>query len=151
MTAEECKVRISASLLVLLLCSVCCGCATRAEAAEAVQHELKTVQQDEVLREVITMDEAPTYAEVLFREVPNSTEAANDFLTFISDLGINVKHVTIKEYGYGNYTLQCKFTDDAYSILIYVSPEPKSNYTKWYGQLKKDNVNLRNWDYVVEG
>lgn len=142
----------------LFLTSICSatlvGCANNVSTAVAKQADSITVSEVETVlpeRKVVTLDTVPTYEEVLFMEVPNSETAAKDFLSSIDDLDINVTHVTIKNYGYENYTLECDFTDDSYSILIYVSPEPDGSETKWYGQLKKNNDNFRYWSYSVKG
>lgn len=129
-------------LIVLLLCSLC-----SLTACGSVEEPVKTVQALTPQKRVVNIDEVPTFEEVLFIEVPGGDEPARDFLDMIKTYDLTVKHVTVKDYDYGNYTLDCTFNTEGYSILIYVRPE--EGLVKWYGNLKHNDEILETWKYVV--
>lgn len=129
-------------LLVLLFSSLfLTGCSS----SEAQVMAKETIVSKEVVE--LSEDEIPTFEEVLFVEVPNSREAARSFLNMIHDYDMKVKHVTIKDYGESNYTLDCTFTNEDYTIMLYVRHEDEC--TKWYGNLLREGNFVRSWEYKV--
>lgn len=137
-------------LLVCLLCSLTlltsCG-VSRVSAQETLKTEVvePEVKRDTVKTVVLETSSIPTFKDVLFMEVPNSSEAASDFLSVIEPMCLQVEHVTVTDYGYGNYTLDCEFTNDDYSILVYVRPE--EDVVKWYGSLKCNGEEVTMWTF----
>ena len=123
--------------LSLLIATQVSGCTPNKEVAQASaipNREIKRVE---------------SFDEILFNEVPDSDAAAKDFLSVIEEYNLTVKGITVTDYGYGNYLLDCTFTDTDYSIVIYVKPD--GDYVKWYGSLKHNDSEVKLWRCTLQG
>lgn len=133
------------SALIILSC-VSCLLFTACSSSEAHVAAKEHTVSNKVI--AIAEDDIPTYEEVLFIEVPDSRGAAESFLKMIHGYDIKVKHVSITDYGEDNYTLDCTFDNEAYTIRVYVRQEEEC--TKWYGNLMRDGEFVRTWEFEVD-
>ena len=124
-----------------MLCSLC----TLPACGYKQSDQVAAIEQPDIITKVEEVQDAPDIEAVLFKEVPNSSEAAKSFLDMLQPFDLVIKHVTVKDYGKGNYTLNCGFTNDSYTIMVFVKPE--GDVVKWYGSLKFNDKEVTTWKY----